>query len=213
MFKNRIRLPIFFAQPQFPMERDIFRLADGSSKVQSIIIRNTYEGKTDHFPEDWHRKLVIAMAHDTVTVEGERLLSDVVLYGDYGIEWQEFLNNPIAQANFKVQVTPFDATNSNCQTCDEMSQISLVDDYTDEVWDEGTTHDFPDVLTDNDSICCSPYTVSLLYFNPLFFTDVSISAAGVLTATVINPAPVVNDVLIATYRVTCADGSYDYADV
>ncbi len=202
-----------FAKPQFPVERNVFRLANGTTKVLSMVIRNTYEGKTDQLPEAWHRKLVIALAHDTVNIENERLLSGVALDGDYGIEWQDFLNYPIAQATFNVQVTPFDATNSNCQTCEEMSQLSLVDDTTEEVWEEGSTNIFPDVLTDNDSICCNPFTITLVSYNTNFFTSVTISAVGVLTATVINPAPVVDDVWIAKYRVTCPDGSYDEADV
>ncbi len=213
MFKNRVRLPIMFAKPQFPTERNVFRLANGASKVLSVIIRNTYEGKTDQLPEDWHRKLVIAMAHDEVTIENERLMSNVVLDGDYSIDHQEFLNYPIAQATFSVQVTPFDATNSNCQTCDEMTQLNLVDDTTDETWAEGTTHDFPDVVTDNDAICCNPFEITLVTYNTNYFENVSISAGGVLTATVKDPVPSIENVFIATYRVTCPDGSYDEANI
>jgi len=212
-FLNRVRLPILFTEPQFPTERNVFRLADGSTKVQSVVIRNTYNGKTDQLPEDWHRKLVVALSHDTVTIENERLMSNVVLNSDYNIDHQDFLQYPIAAAGFTVEVTPFAATNSNCQTCEEMSQVSLVDDTTDEVWDEGTTHEFPDVLTDNDTICCFPYTIELVTYNTQFFDNVTISAGGVLTATVIDPAPIVSNVLIARYRVTCASGQYDEADV
>ena len=212
-YKNRVRLPMMFVKPQYPMERNTFRLADGTTKVLSIVIRNTFEGKTDQLPEAWHRKLVIALAHDTVTIENERLLSDVVLDGDYGIDWIDFLNNPVAPASFNVQVTPFDATNSNCQTCEEISQVVLVDDITTDIWSEGTTNIFPDVLTDNDSICCHPFTIELVSYNTLYFTSVTISAAGVLTATVIDPAPIISDVWIATYRVTCSDGNYDEADI
>lgn len=202
-----------FTNPQFPVERNIFRKADGSTAVLSMIIRNTFQGGTDQLPESWHRKLVVALSHDDVTVESERLLSDVVLDGDYEINWQDFLQYPIAPAKFNVQVTPFNATNSNCQTCEEISQVVLVDDSTTDVWDEGTTNIFPDVLTDNDSICCLPYTIELVYYNTLYFTSVTISEDGVLTATVIDPAPVLDNVFIARYRVTCANGQYDDADV
>lgn len=213
LYKNRVRLPVMFTKPQFPTERSIFRLADGSSKVLSVVIRNTYEGKTDQLPESWHRKLVVAMSHDEVTIENERLMSNVVLDGDYGIDWQDFLQYPIAPANFNVQVTPFSATNSNCQTCEEMSQVVLVNDSTSNVWGQGTTNIFPDVLTDNDEICCRPFTIVLVNYNTLYFTSVTISAAGVLTATVINPAPIISAVWIAKYRVTCESGAYDEADV
>lgn len=213
MFTNRVRLPIFFSKPQFPVEKTSFRKADGSTKVLSTVIRNTYEGKTDQLPEDWHRKLIIALSHDTVSVENERLLSGIVLTGDYGIDWQDFLQYPLAQSSFTVDVTPFDATNSNCQTCEEATQLNLVDDTTDEVWDEGTTNIFPDVLTDNDEICCNPFTIELVWWNTTYFTSVTLSADGVLTATVIDPAPIVDDVRIAAYKVTCPNGQYDIADV
>ena len=202
-----------FTKPQFPVERNVFRKADGSSRVLSMIVKNTYEGTTDQLPADWHRKLVVALSHDEVTIENERLMSDVVLSGDYGIDWEDFLNKPIAPASFTIEVTPFNATNNNCQTCEEMTQVSLVDDYTDEVWAEGTTNIFPDVLTDNDSICCHPYTISLVWYNTNYFASASIDANGVLTATVLNPSPTLDDVQIASYRVTCADGSYDDAIV
>lgn len=212
-YRNRIRLPIMFCKPQFPVERNVFRLANGVTKVQSAIIRKTFEGKTDQLPESWHQKLVIALSHDTVNIENERLLSGVTLDGEYQIDHQDFLQYPIAQANFNVQVTPFNATNSNCQTCEGMSQIVLVDDTTDEVWEEGSTNEFPDVLTDNDSICCAPYVVTLEWWNTTYFSSVTVTPEGVLTATVIDPAPVVDDVRIAAYRVTCESGAYDTADV
>jgi hypothetical protein len=213
MFKNRIRLPFYLSKAQFPTERNVFRKADGSSHVLSAIVRNTYEGTTDQLPEEWHRKLVIALAHKDVSIEGERLTTGVVLDGDYEIDWQEFLRYPIAGANFKVQATPFNASTNNCQSCEEISQLSLVDDYTDEIWDEGTTHDFPDIITANDNICCFPYTIQIVSFNTNYFTSVAVDAAGVLTATVAPIVPEINNVLIATYRVTCPNGAYDEADV
>jgi len=213
MFKNRIRLPFILTKPQFPVEKNVFRKADGSSHVLSGFVRNTYEGKTDYLTADWHKKLVIALMHKDVTVEGTNFLSDVVIDGDYGIDWNDFLYNPVAPASFTVQVTPFNASTSNCQSCSEITQLSLVDDYTDEIWDEGSTHEFPDIITANDSICCYPYTISLISFNTDYFDSVIIDANGVLTATVSASVPVLNNVLIATYRVTCENGGYDEANV
>lgn len=212
-FRNRIRLPFYLSKPQFPMERNVFRKADGTSQLLSAVIRNTYQGKTDHLPEDWHRKLVIALAHDSVTIEDNRFLSDVVIDGDYNIDWQDFLNNPLAQAGFTIQVTPFDATNSNCQTCEEIAQVELVDDYTDEIWEEGTTNEYPDLITANDTICCYPFEIEIVSFNTLYFDSVTVDQDGVLTAIVKDSVPILNDVLIATYRVTCENGGYDEANV
>lgn len=213
MFKNRIRLPFYLSKPQFPVEKNVFRKADGSTKLLSAVVRNTYTGKTDQLPEDWHRKLVIALTHDEVTIEDNRLLKDVVLDGDYAIEWQDFLNYPLAQSEFIVQVTPFDATNSNCQSCSEISQIDLVDDTTDVVWDEGTTNIYPFSILDNDTICCFPFIVEIVSFNTDYFDSVTVDNAGILTATVKDPVPIIDGLLIATYRVTCANGQYDEANV
>jgi hypothetical protein len=213
MFRNRIRLPFYLAKPQFPVERSVFRKADGSSKVLSAIVRNTYEGKTDQLPEDWHRKLVIALSHDEVTIEDSRFLSDVVLDGDYGIDWQDFLNYPLAQSTFTIQVTPFNATNSNCQSCAEIAQLDLVDDTTEDIFEEGETYDYPTSVLTNDNICCFPFTVEIATFNTLYFEDVSINQAGILTFKVKDSVPDIDDVLIATYRVTCENGGYDEANV
>lgn len=212
-FRNRIRLPFMLSKAQFPTERNVFPKADGSVKVLSMVVRQTYEGQTNDIPEDWHRKIVIALAHDNVTVEDTRLLTDVVLGSDYSIDWKDFMNHPTAQAKFTVQVTPFNASNSNCQSCEEMSQVSLVDDTTDQVWQEGTTNDYPFSVLDNDSICCYPYTVEIVTFNTLYFDDVQVDQLGIITATVKDVVPTINNILLATYRVTCENGGYDEADV
>lgn len=195
------------------MERNVFRKADGSSKLLSAIIRNTYEGKTDHLPEDWHRKLVIALAHDDVTIEDTRYLKDVVIDGDYGIAWDDFLNNPLAQATFTIQTTPFSATNNNCQSCAEITQLELVDDYTDVVWEEGTTVEYPDVITQNDYICCFPYEIEIVSFNTTYFDSVTVDQDGILTVEIKALTPILDDVFVAKYRVTCENGGYDEADI
>lgn len=212
-FKNRIRLPFMLGKAQFPSERNVFRKADGSTMLLSAIIRNTYEGQTDDLPEDWHRKLTIALHHDEVTIEDRRLLTDVIIAGDYSIDWKDFLNHPTAQAKFTVQVTPFDATNNNCATCTDVTQLNLVDDTTDEVWEEGTTHDYPVSVLDNDYICCYPFVVDLISWNTDYFTDVQLAQDGTLTATLKAETPTINNLLLATYRVTCENGGYDEANV
>lgn len=210
-FHNRIRLPFYIRQPQYPTERNVFRKADGSSQVLSSVVRNTYQGITDYLPEDWHKKLIIALAHDTVNIENERYLTNIVLDSDYSIEWQEFKDYPVAQAKFTVQVTPFNASNSNCNTCEDYNQLSLVDD------DLGTLAQgavlSSNVLT-NDSIVCSPFTTSIVSWNTTYLVAApTISSVGVLAFTVKPSVAAANDILVATYRVTCGDGSYDEANV
>lgn len=212
-YRNRIRLPFYLSQAQFPVDRNVFRRADGSSKVLSAIVRQTYVGKTDDLPEEWHRKLVIALAHEDITIQDTRLLTDVVLDGDYGIDWKDFMNHPTAQSKFTVQVTPFNATGNNCQSCEEITQLNLVDDTTDAIFAEGTTGQYPNSVLANDDICCLPFTVELVSSNTTYFNAVAIDQDGIITYTVKDSVPNISDLLIATYRVTCPNGGFDEADV
>jgi len=196
------------------MERSVFRKADGSRKVLSTIISNTYEGKTDMLPKEWHQKLAIALSHDVVNIESDRLLTEVVLDSEYEIDWQEFLDYPIAQSKFKVQVTPFNASNTNCQTCDEITQLELTDDTTADCFEEGTEGNvFPFSVLDNDNICCYPFTVEISSFNTDYFDAVTVDDSGLVMFTVKDSVPSIPNVLLATYRVSCPNGAYDEANI
>jgi len=210
-YRNRIRLPLYISKPQFPSERNVFRKADGSSKVLSMIIRNTYAGTTDYLPENWHRKLIVALSHDEVQIENTRYLTDIVLDSEYQIEWQDFKDYPVAQAKFTVQSTPFSATNSNCQTCEEATQLNLADDTYPGTLAEGSTNNL--TVTTNDIIVCYPYTLSVTTFNTTYLVSAVINAAGLLTIVLKTPISSGTNILMATYRATCSDGSYDEANV
>lgn len=211
-FSNRIRLSFELKKAQFPEERNVFRKANGVTKTVSSIIRKTYEGNTDFWPEIWHQRFKIALAHDNVTVEGDRYLGAIAQDGDYTINWPDFLDYPTAPAEFKVEITPFDATNSNCQTCEEATQLILVDDTMPSTLDEDT--DYSINTATNDTICCYPAVFSLTSFNSTYLTSASINAAtGLLSFHTGTGLTEVNGLLIATYRVTCPNGGYDEANV
>lgn len=216
-FHNRSRLPFYITRPQFPEERNTFRLADGSTKVQSSIIRKVFDGETDFLPAELHERLKIALAHDNVTIEGYRYLSGVgvVAEADYQIEWPNFIDYPLGKAAFKVEVTPYDVTNDNCQTCEEATQLALEDDYitgTYESIDEGDTVEYN--VFANDSICCKPITAEIVEINSLFVQSATIDSASGIVEIVLHPTtPSGTNVNLLTYRVTCPNGSYDDANV
>lgn len=208
-FLNRIRLPLYLKQAQFPTEANRFRLADGTSKTLSVTVRKTYELLTDYMGEKAHQRLAIALNHDTVSIEGDRYVGGVAVDGDYEIQWPDFLDYPLGQASVKIQVTPFNFTNDNCQTCEDVTQIDLEDD------DIGTLNEGDEGEVDafsNDSICCSPITAEIMSFNTTYLDSATIED-GVITVQVKNPAPSVTDGLLVTYRVTCPNGGYDEANV
>lgn len=211
-FVNRIRLPFYLSRAQFPDERTVFRRADGTSKTLSAVVRKTYEGETDQLPEKIHERLKIALLHDTVTIEGDRYVGGVSVDGDYSIDWQRFLDFPLAKAEFRVQVTPFDFSNYNCQTCEEATQLSLEDDTFPDPLDEDSENTIN--VFANDEICCSPITAEIIAINSDYVDSASIDAeSGIVTVITKTPLQIANGVNLLTYRVTCPNGGYDEADV
>lgn len=211
-FNNRIRLPFKLARAQFPEVRNAFTKANGEVKVLSVTVSKTYQGETDWLPEKWHQRLRLAMAHDRIIYEGENYIGEIAGDGDYAIEWQEDLNYPTAKAAFQVRVTPFDATNSNCSTLVELSQVSLEDDTFPAPLDEGGSYNLN--LATNDSICCYPALFELVSYNSDYLTAATVDpATGVLSVTLGTGLVEANGLLLATYRVTCPNGGYDEANV
>jgi hypothetical protein len=208
-FKNRIRLPFYLTRPQFPTEANVFRLANGRRKTLSGIVMKTFEGETDNLPKEIHERLIIALKHDDVTIECKYLATGVSLDGDYEIDWNKFLDYPLAKASFKAQVTPFDYSNDNCQTCEDVSQVVCVDD------DLGTINE-DDTITvhvlENDSICCSPVIISLVTYNSDYLDSCIISGNDIIIH--LKPSlPDTNNVVLVTYRAQCPNGAYDEANV
>jgi len=210
-FINRIRLPFKITRPQFLEERDVFRKANGVTKVLNVVINKQYEGETDLWPEKWHERFKIAIAHDNLSIEGEKYIGGIVQTGDYTINWVDFLDYPIAKATFKVLVTPFDASNSNCGICSEdFLQVVANDDNIGEV-NEDTTFDV-DVLA-NDAACCDPVELSILTYNSNYVQSVTINGDNTLHFVLKDNLITQNNITLATYRVACDNGQYDMANV
>lgn len=210
-FINRIRLPFKITRPQFPKDKSTFRYSDGSSETLSVQVRKTYEGETEWLPEKVHQRLVIAMEHDNVTIEGDKYLGGIITDGDYEIDWQKFLDYPTGKAAFVVQVTPFDNTNSNCMTCEEAIQLSLVDDTFPDPLEEDGAYELN--IAANDSICCYPAIFSILSFDTTYIQSASISELGILSIVMKSIFFTMSDLKLLTYRVTCPNGSFDDTDV
>lgn len=210
-FRNRIRLPIHAYTPQFPTEANRFRKADGSTVTQSVVIRKTYDLRTDHMGESMHQKLVIALNHDDVTIEGDKYIGGISVDGEYSIDWPDFMDYPIGPASVLIQVTPFNVTNSNCATCDVLTQLSLEDDIFPTVVEGEVQSAY---VYGNDSICCFPVTAEITWFETAYLDAASIDAAtGFVLLTSKDPVASVGVIKLATYRITCPDGTYDEADI
>lgn len=212
-FTQRARVPFYLTQPQFPATNSVFRRANGSLKVMSTVVRKTYVGKTDWMPEAWHEALRVALMHDNVVIEGSKLVGRVALEGDgYPIEYTDALPDyPLAPAEFTVQVDNYDFSNSSCFTCEEATQLQLVDDNFGSVAEGGSGGGNVFI---NDAIFCEPVTASITTYNTMYLAAPPvITNTGALTFVLKSPLPDITGANILTYRVTCPNGGYDEADV
>jgi hypothetical protein len=188
----------------------VYTKSNGDTVTLSASIKKTYALKTGWMPEPWHERLKTALLHDTVNIEGDKYAGGVKLEKMDEIDWLDFLDYPTAPVNGVVSVDPFFAVNANCQTCDEFTQVNLTDDNAGDV-DEGETVDID--VTTNDDIFCQPATFSITSFNSDYLQDVSIDQDGNVTFTVKEDVVAINNLAGIKYRVTCANGQYDEADV
>jgi len=115
-FFNRVRLSLYFKQPQFPSTRNVFSLSNGNKKILSARIQKEWICQVDYFPKEWHERLVIAINHDFIAVSNTNanLTSEIEPSADYQIEWQDYLDYPMARASFKANQIPYNNVNSNC---------------------------------------------------------------------------------------------------
>lgn len=86
---NSIRLPIRMINKQYPQENKIYTKSTGERVVLTSTIGFQYELDTDYMPEPWHEKLVVALSHDDVLINGIRVTQD----GEYSINWQDVIDN------------------------------------------------------------------------------------------------------------------------
>jgi hypothetical protein len=155
--------------------------------------------------------LTIALRHDEVNVEGENFVGSIRMSGAYDIAWQEFLDYPVAPANFKAFEEEFVARSNKCDICVEGSNLSLEDDTFEDTLDEGGTYNI-NVAT-NDSICCSNPVFAILSFDTDYIDSISIDQVGEVTMTLKTPLSSAPDKQLFTYKVTCSDSSEATASV
>ena len=208
---NRIRLPFYLSKPQYPAEEDIYLKGNGRRVVLKSIVSKVMDGKTDYMPYKLHERLTIALRHDEVNVESEDFTGSIRMAGAYDIAWIEFLNYPVAPANFKAFEEEFVARSNKCDICDPAANLTLEDDSFDDTLDEGTEYDIN--VAENDDICCDSPVFSIESFDTDIIDTIDIDQMGVVTFTLKTPIDSYPDHLLFTYKVTCGDGNSDTASV
>lgn len=111
--KNKMRLPIRLFNAQYPQTDKIYQKKSGARDVLYSKIDKEYELETEYIPEEWHCKLIIALSHDQVWIDGELLTKTA----DYKIEWENYIKSEcglkLEKGNTKMS-TNISLRNSNC---------------------------------------------------------------------------------------------------
>jgi hypothetical protein len=80
---NRVRLPLLLKEPQFPQSQTVYDKRNGRRKLLSASISKEWGLETDYLPEEVHEKIIVALSHDAVYIDGELLTKT----GDYSIDY------------------------------------------------------------------------------------------------------------------------------
>jgi hypothetical protein len=210
-FKNKIRLPFFLSRPQYPVDENIYRRSDGVRRVTKSIVSKEMNAMTDWLPEQWHERLNIALRHDEVNVTSQIFSGSIRINGTYDIEWLETQNYPIAIARFKAFDETFNASNAACASCDDVSQLILVDDQFGAALLEGVFYNIN--VASNDKIYCPNPVFAIVSFASDYILNPAIDANGLLTFEVLIPVASVGNIELVRYSVDCGDGQIEEASV
>jgi hypothetical protein len=117
--QNRIRLPIYFKEPNNPSNREVYQRSNGTRKTLSARVNKTYKAILDEVLEETHQRLVIALSHDSVIFVPENYINttgfECIFDNEYNQNFPTIMQNvDIWSADFTIFVTPFNAVNSNC---------------------------------------------------------------------------------------------------
>lgn len=85
---NSIRLPLVLKNKRHPQTQKLYIKSTGERVVLSNTIGYEWELETDYMPEHWHEKLVVALSHDDVLINGIRVTQE----GEYALQWQDVID-------------------------------------------------------------------------------------------------------------------------
>ena len=109
---NKVRLPLRIFNAQYPQEDEVYITREGKRKVMFAKVDKEWDLETDYLPEEWHEKIIIALSHDTVYIDDERIQRTE----PYQLDWDSVLETDCVDAvkgRAKVQQNKT-VRNSNC---------------------------------------------------------------------------------------------------
>lgn len=93
---QRVRLPFYLKEPQLNSDSDVIKFSDQSIVKLTEVISREYTLETMAMPFEWHTKLKVALAHDSVKIVNENMdehetpgMYSFAADADYKIKWQK----------------------------------------------------------------------------------------------------------------------------
>ena len=115
---NKIRLPLYFKEPNISSDKTVYVRPDGSRQLLSARLAKRYKGYVDEVPEEVHQNLVIALNHDGIYFTPENFTTQIQarFEDEYNNNYPEIMQNVnIWSSDFTIFETPFNNFNSNCE--------------------------------------------------------------------------------------------------
>lgn len=101
--KNKVRLPIRLYNPKYPQDEKVYIKSTGDRKVLYAKIDKEWNLETEYMPELIHEKIIVALSHDLVLIDGEKVTKS----DTYEIDWENYIDGDcagkLAKATCKVQ--------------------------------------------------------------------------------------------------------------
>jgi hypothetical protein len=80
---SRARLPLYLRDPTFPQEQEVYTMFSGERVTLSAAIGKEWTLEAGYLRAEEHERLVVALSHDRVWVDGRRLTKR----GEYAVGW------------------------------------------------------------------------------------------------------------------------------
>ncbi len=85
-FRNSVFLPLMLHSVQYPQKEKIYQKSNGEQVVLYAKIEEEWKLETEYIPLEWHRKLIMALSHDHVRINGKEVAKKEGYKIDYNNE-------------------------------------------------------------------------------------------------------------------------------
>ncbi len=86
VFSNSVFLPLRLYNVQYPQKEKVYQKKSGENVVLFAKIEEEWQLETEYIPLDWHKKIIVALSHDHVRINGKNVVKKEAYKIDYSNE-------------------------------------------------------------------------------------------------------------------------------